>query len=140
MDASRLIEWIARIAVGVVFIVNVQCALGFVVDPGAYAAAYELAGVPGEVAVRGLGVAFLMWNVTYPLVIWRPQAHRTLFGVVLVQQLVGLVGESAIALMLPAGHAVLADGIGRFIAFDAFGLVLMGIAFALLVWRTRREK
>jgi len=140
MDASRLIEWIARIAVGVVLIVNVQCALGFVVDPGAYAAAYERAGVPGEVAVRGLGVAFLMWNVTYPLVIWRPQAHRTLFGVVLVQQLVGLVGESAIALMLPAGHAVLADGIGRFIAFDAFGLVLMGIAFALLVWRTRREK
>lgn len=137
---TRVVEWIARVAVGVVFVVNVQCAFGFVVNPSGYAGAYELSGVSGAVAVQGLGVAFLMWNVTYPLVIWKPNAHRTLFGVVLVQQAVGLIGESAIASQLPAGHEVLAAGIGRFIAFDAFGLVIMGIAFALLMWTTHRSE
>ena len=37
----------------------------------------------------GRGVAFLMWNCTYPLVIWKPQRHTTLAGVVLAQQVVG---------------------------------------------------
>lgn len=123
--------WAVRVAYAVVFLLNVQCALQFVCAPGAFAGAYELggAGAAGEMAVRGLGVAFLMWNVTYPAVIVRPQRFRALAVVVLVQQVVGLVGECAILASVPAGHAVLAGSIVRFIVFDAVGLVLMSAAY-----------
>ena len=109
----------ARIAVALVFALNVQCALQFVLWPEAFAGAYELSGVAGEAAVRGLGVAFLMWNATYPPVIASPRRFRALYVVVLVQQAIGLVGETAILLGLPGGHEVLAASILRFIAFDA---------------------
>lgn len=122
----------ARIAVALVFALNVQCALQFVLWPEAFAGAYELSGVAGEAAVRGLGVAFLMWNATYPAVIASPRRFRALYVVVLVQQAIGLVGETAILLGLPGGHEVLAASILRFIAFDAVGLVLMTAAFAWL--------
>ncbi|WP_302963988.1 hypothetical protein [uncultured Adlercreutzia sp.] len=125
--------WIVRICFAFVFVVNVQCALGFVFTSEAYMGAYELAGVPGRVGVQGIGVAFLMWNCTYPLVIWQPRRHKTLAGVVLAQQIVGLVGESLIRVTLPAGHDLLASSIDLFITFDAVGLVLMGASFAALL-------
>ena len=123
--------WVARIAVGAVFLMNVQSALLFILTPGRYVAGFELAGVPGETAVRGLGIAFLMWNATYPLVVWDPRKHRTLFGVVLAQQFIGLVGETWLLLTLPAGHGALAAGVSRFIVFDIGGLALLLLAFML---------
>ena len=93
--------WAVRACFAFVFVVNVQCALGFTLMPEAYMGAYELAGVPGRVAAQGIGVAFLMWNCTYPLVIWKPQRHTTLAGVVLAQQVVGLIGEAAIRAPCP---------------------------------------
>lgn len=129
---ANLRAWLARIAVGAVFAVNVQAALAFITDPARYAPGFELAGVAGETAVRGLGVAFLMWNATYPLVIWRPRRYRTLFGVVLAQQTIGVLGESWIRATLPAGHATLASGVERFIVFDTIGLAVMLATFAIL--------
>ena len=130
----------ARIAVALVFALNVQCAVSFVLWPGAYAGGFELEGVPGAAAVRGLGVAFLMWNATYPAVIANPRRFRALYAVVLAQQAVGLAGESWILLSLPAGHAALAASIVRFIAFDAAGLVLMAAAFAWLALADRHAR
>lgn len=130
----------ARIAVALVFALNVQCAVSFVLWPGAYASGFELEGVPGAAAVRGLGVAFLMWNATYPAVIANPRRFRALYAVVLVQQAVGLAGESWILLSLPAGHAALAASIVRFIAFDAAGLVLMAAAFTWLALADRHAR
>lgn len=130
--------WAVRACFAFVFAVNVQCALGFTLMPEAYMGAYELAGVPGRVAAQGIGVAFLMWNCTYPLVIWRPARHRALAGVVLAQQVVGLAGETAILAGLPADHAALAGGIMRFVAFDGFGLAVMAGAFAWLLLAERR--
>ena len=124
--------WLARLAVGAVFAVNVHSAVAFLAYPGRYAPGFELTGVAGEAAVRGLGVAFLMWNATYPLVIWDPRRYRTVFGIVLAQQLIGLVGESWIRATLPAGHATLAAGIERFILFDAAGLLVMLATFIAL--------
>lgn len=126
--------WAVRACFAFVFVVNVQCALGFTLMPEAYMGAYELAGVPGRVAAQGIGVAFLMWNCTYPLVIWKPQRHTTLAGVVLAQQVVGLIGESAIRATLPAGHDLLASSIDLFIAFDAVGLLLMGVSLAVFLF------
>lgn len=44
--------WVVRLCFAFVFVVNVQCALGFALTPEAYMGAYELAGVPGRVATR----------------------------------------------------------------------------------------
>lgn len=131
--------WFARVAFAAVFAVNVQCALSFVFFPGDFAAAYELGGVAGEAAVRGIGIAFLMWNATYPAFIVAPQRFRALGWVILAQQAIGLVGESLLLAGLPAGHNVLAASVMRFVAFDGAGLVLMGIAFACMIIVDKRN-
>ena len=135
---SRAAVWAVRIAYAAVFVLNVTCALQFIFLTPSFAAAYELSGVPGHTAMRGLGIAFLMWNCTYPAVIASPRRFRQLGAVVLVQQLVGLVGETALLLALPAGHDLLASSILRFIAFDGGGLVVMAAAFAWLLVSARR--
>ncbi|MEC4185209.1 hypothetical protein VJ918_10345 [Adlercreutzia sp. R21] len=129
----KIATWAVRACFAFVFVVSVQCALGFALTPEAYMGAYELSGVPGRVGIQGIGIAFLMWNCTYPLVIWRPDRHRALAGVVLAQQVVGLIGESAIRATLPAGHSLLASSIDLFITFDTLGLVLMGASWTTLI-------
>ncbi len=123
--------WIARALVALVFAINVQCALQFILWPQAYTAAYQVEGASAEVMVRTVGICFLMWNATYPPVIARPDRYRVLFGVVLAQQAIGLVGESLLLIGLQPGLEVLASSIARFVAFDAAGLVLLVIAFVL---------
>lgn len=132
--------WAVRLCFAFVFVVNVQCALGFALTPEAYMGAYELGGVPGRVATQGIGIAFLMWNCTYPLVIWRPERHRALASVVLIQQIVGLAGESAIRATLPAGHDLLASSIDLFITFDAVGLLLIGVSWGILLLLEKRAR
>ena len=129
--------WAIRIAFALVLAVNVQCALQFAFTPGDFAAAYELEGVPGEAAVRGLGIAFLMWNATYPAFIAAPRRFPVLGWVILAQQAIGLVGESALLFGLPAGHDMLAESVTRFIAFDAAGLAIMGITWGFMVYHER---
>ena len=121
--------WAVRLAFSLVFVVNMQCALGFVFAPESFAGAYELSGAPGMAAVQGMGVAFIMWNVTYPAFIANPRRFSVLGWVILAQQAIGLVGETALLLSLPAGHETLAASIVRFIAFDAGGLVIMAVSF-----------
>ena len=123
--------WIARLLVLAVFAVNVYCALTFILFPAQSVGAYELAGVSGTAAIQGIGVAFLMWNVTYPLVIINPAKYRTIFILVIIQQIVGLIGESYILYLVPEGHQVLVESITRFIIFDAAGLLLLVLAFLL---------
>ena len=130
---DRRAIWFVRLAFAAVFVVNVQCALQFVLVPGAFAGAYELDGVAGEAAVRGIGIAFLMWNATYPAFVAAPGRFRVLGWVILVQQAIGLVGESLLLCGLPSGHEVLAVSVVRFIVFDGVGLVLMGAAFACML-------
>ncbi len=125
--------WIVRVAFTAVFVINVQCALSFALSPANFAAAYELDGVAGEAAVRGIGIAFLMWNATYPAFIVAPKRFTVLGWVILAQQAIGLVGESLLLASLPAGHDVLAASVVRFIAFDGVGLVVMAAAFACML-------
>ncbi|MBQ3302476.1 MAG: hypothetical protein IJH04_10115 [Eggerthellaceae bacterium] len=140
MEGSQHIRniWFARIMVGIVFAWNVICALQFVLWPGDFAAGYGLEQTEAsKAAISGIGVAFLMWNTTYPLVIVNPDKHMTLFGVILAQQAIGLAGESVILAQLSsaaasATTAAAMEGIWRFIAFDAAGLLMMAIAFFVL--------
>jgi len=138
---SVLISWLARLAVLVVFVGNIDCAVRFLLFPESYAAGFELSGVAGAAAVQGLAVAFLMWNATYPLVIINPERYRVLFAVVLAQQLIGLIGESFILSSIGSDHTLLRESILRFIAFDAFGFIIMAIAFAALIgYRASRKR
>ena len=124
----------ARAAVALVLIANLSASVPYLIAPGTYAAAFELEGAAGAAMVRAIGVLFLMWCVAYVPVVARPDRHPALFGVILVQQVVGLAGESWILASLPAGHVALwATGL-RFIAFDGAGLALLGLAF-VLTWR-----
>jgi hypothetical protein len=119
----------ARIALGIVLAANLSAAIPYVIDPAAYASAFELSGAPGAAMVRGLGVLFLMWNVTYLPVIRDPFGQQPLFIVILAQQMIGLAGETWILASLPPGHAPLVASGLRFIAFDAAGLGLLVAAF-----------
>jgi len=130
--------WITRLLIFAVFAVNMYCIVMFIAFPENYLKAYELTGVPGRAALQGIGVAFLMWNVTYPLVIVRPDKFRVLYLVVIAQQIVGLLGETYILLTLPQGYDILTGNILRFIIFDAAGLVLLTLGFFLS--RKRKTK
>ncbi len=126
------VTWLARITIGIVFTINVWCALVFILDPGSYAAGFELDELPGRIIVQGFGILFLMWNATYPPVLLDPVAQRTLFQVILVQQAIGVIGETWLWLTLPSGHPALAATALRFIVFDGIGLIAMGFAFVML--------
>lgn len=130
--------WLARLAVTTVFALNVSCALLFLLRPQDYAGGFEVGGVVGETIVRSFGILFLMWNVPYLPLLLAPR-QRVLFLVVLVQQALGVIGETWLYLALPAGHAALrATGL-RFILFDAGGLILMAAAYFYL-WAAQGEE
>jgi hypothetical protein len=131
MPQSRLRDWVARILVAAVFAMNVECAVVFVIRPEAYASSFELSGVSGTYLLQAMGILFLMWNATYPLVILKPTGHRRLFGVVIAQQVIGLTGESWLLARLPIGHATLAATATRFALFDTLALVALVVAFIL---------
>jgi len=131
--------WPARIAVALVFIINIQSALQFIFTPERFMASYalDIAGVSGMVALQGLGVAFLMWNATYPLVIVHPWRFRIIYAIVLIQQALGLIGETGILLSRHRLPEILTSSILRFIVFDGTGLVLMLAAY---IWMYAQHK
>jgi hypothetical protein len=124
-------EWWARLLVSSVFIANLTAAIPFILFPARFTHGFEISGIPGEVSVRGLGILFLMWNATYPPVILRPSRYRVLFGIMLAQQLIGLIGETAMWILLPSSHTALSATGLRFILFDGVGLIALGLAFLL---------
>ena len=125
-------SWLTRLAFFVVWVINLQCAFVFIFDPTPYAAGFQVEGVPGLAAVQGLGIAFLMWNATYPLFILRPERYRALGIIILAQQLIGLIGESLLLANLASGFPYLASAIARFVLFDGIGLLVMAATFIAL--------
>lgn len=135
----NLATWLARAVVGIVFAVNVWCALSYILQPQVYSGNFELTSLPGEIVMQSFGILFLMWNATYPPVMLRPNTHRTLFSIILVQQCIGLAGETWLLFKLPAGHPALYSTGLRFIVFDGVGLLMMGAAFIYLRVSARRK-
>jgi hypothetical protein len=120
---SRL--WAARLLIAVVVVWNLECALVFLLNPAVFAPGFELSGVPGEAAVRGFGVLFVMWNIPYLVALWQPQRNRLSLWEALVMQLIGVIGESLIFSSIPLGHVVLRTSMLRFIMFDGAGVLLL---------------
>jgi hypothetical protein len=121
----------ARLLIGLVTAWNLQAAVVFFISPEAFAPGFELSGVPGAAAVRGIAVLFLMWNLPYLAALWQPRKHVLALKLALAMQLVGLAGESFIFSGLTAEHALLQASILRFMAFDATGVLLLGLALFL---------
>lgn len=136
--SSQQALWCTRIVFGLVFIINVQCALQFVFTPDTYVGAYELEGISGIIALQGMGIAFLMWNATYPFFITHPIKWRVIGIIILIQQAIGLIGESLLLAWLPSGHDILATSIQRFIFFDGIGLLAMTVAYFVLIKKALR--
>ena len=122
---------LARVLIAIVFFFNVQCALVFIINPSAYAPAFELQGVAGAALVRAMGILFLMWNVPYAVALLDPQKNRISLIEALIMQAIGLIGETLLLLTLPEGHQPLRATALRFILFDGSGLLLLLIAFFL---------
>lgn len=136
----RVTAILIRLCFALVFVVNVQCAVSFIVDPDSYLTGFQLAGTSGAIAVQGLGIAFLMWNVSYPAFIISPRRFTALGVVILVQQLVGLLGELWLHTRIPAGFDALIASIDRFIVFDGVGLIIMTASFIAYLLLHRRPQ
>lgn len=123
---------VAQILIGAVVLVNLQCATLFIALPDRFASGFELVGVPGRLMVQGMGILFVMWNIPYLVAFSNPIRHRISLIEAFSMQLVGLAGETLLFLTLPAGYNVLRATALRFIAFDAAGLLGLGLAFVIL--------
>jgi hypothetical protein len=123
--------WSARILIGLVIAWNLQAALVFLLSPGVFAPGFELSGPPGEAAIRGIAILFIMWNVPYLVAAWHPRKHLLSLKEALVMQFIGLLGETVIFLNLPPAHNLLQSSILRFIIFDASGLAALVVSFWL---------
>lgn len=133
-ERKRIIaDIIVRILYFAVFVSNMICIVAFIADPESYVYSYELKAATGGVAaIEGFGVAFAMWNTTYPFFIVRPRRNKTLGLVIIAQQIVGLIGELYIKSGLPSTSTILSESIMRFVWFDAGGLVLLLAAYITL--------
>jgi hypothetical protein len=127
----RMRLWLARLLIGVVFFFNLQCAVVFILNPGAYTAGFELTGAAGEGMLRGMGLLFLMWNVPYAVALSHPRRRRVSLLEAVAMQALGFFGETLL-LGLPGGHPALVDTVGRFILFDGVGLALLVTALWLV--------
>jgi hypothetical protein len=130
MSVMRI--WIARLFIGIVTAWNLQAAFIFIFSPGGFVRSYELSGVAGEAAVRGVGVLFLMWNVPYLFALQNPVRYKLALYFALFMQFVGLIGESYILSTLSMEHLILRNSILRFITFDGAGLLFLVLAYLLI--------
>jgi hypothetical protein len=128
MISTHTRKWLGRILIAIVFFINIQCAILFILWPGNYASGFELSGIVGGAYVRGTGLLFLMWNVPYAVALFDPVRHRVSLFEAIVMQSIGLLGETIILLTLGGSHTILASSLSRFILFDGMGLVLLVMA------------
>jgi hypothetical protein len=131
LDSWR--SWLARLLIGVVLVINVQCALLFLWQPEIYTPAFELSGISGEAILRALGLLFLMWNVPYAVATINPLKYRVSLFEAILMQAIGLGGETLLLLGLPPAHQALRAAATRFVLFDSCGLM----ALILAAWITR---
>ncbi len=129
VDASL---WVARLLIALVVFFNLQAAVAFLLHPEAYSPGFELSGIPGTAALRGIAVLFIMWNIPYLVALSEPRRYRRSLFEALAMQTVGLVGESAILFTVPVGNALLHSSILRFVEFDLGGLVALVLAAVMI--------
>ena len=119
---------IARILIGLVFLINIQCAGVFLFDPAAYMHGFGLDSVVGEQMVRAMGLLFIMWNVPYAFALANPIKYRISLIEAVIMQAIGLIGETSILLVGGPYPSPIENTIKRFILFDGVGFVFLLMA------------
>ncbi len=130
---KRASRYSASVLITLVFISNVQAGLVFVLKPQDYMLAFELNGLPGEIAVAGTGLLFLMWNVPYLFALLNPVKYRISLLQAVLMQAIGLGGETLLLKQISAEiYPALHSSILRFIVFDGAGLLFLLAALFLV--------
>lgn len=130
--------FLCQILIGIVTLINLDCAVVFLINPSGYAPGFELSGPVGVSIVRGFGVLFLMWNVPYVVAVWNPLRNVVSVMQAALMQAIGLFGESIIWAGLPVVHVNARATIGRFVLFDGGGLVAI-LAALWILQRVRKS-
>lgn len=129
--------WLSRILIAVVLFWNLQAAILFITAPQDYSAAFELTDIPGETAVIGFGILFLMWQVPYLFALINPSRYMISLYEAIFMQAIGFIAESLLYSRLLPVHSVLRSSISRFIVFDGIGLLLLILARGLLLIKAK---
>ena len=124
---------IARTLIGLVFVINIQCAGVFLLNPSPYMYGFGLEGAVGEQIVRALGLLFIMWNVPYAFALANPIKHRTALIEAVIMQAIGLIGETYILLVGGPYSFPIENTLKRFILFDGIGFVFLLIALLFMM-------
>jgi hypothetical protein len=135
MMNRTLRNWTGRFLIGLVLLINVQCALSFLISPELYAPNFEMSGAVGTAMVRGMGILFLMWNVPYGVAAFDPLRKRTSLMEAIIMQAIGFAGESLLLATFPSGHMVIREAISRFLIFDGSGLLALLLAAWITVYQ-----
>jgi len=133
MKRPKQIKLLSQFLITIVFISNTSAAFSFMVDPKAYIGSFELSGVPGEVALIGTAILFIMWQVPYVFALTDPVFRFASLQEAIIMQTLGLVGESLLYNQIVTEYSVLRSSIARFIYFDGFGLIFLISAWAIAI-------
>ncbi|GAP06708.1 hypothetical protein ATHL_01565 [Anaerolinea thermolimosa] len=130
---------ISRGLILIVLFLNLQCAIQFIFFPERYVYGFELVDEPGSIAVQGIGILFMMWNIPYIFAAFDPSKNFISLLEAVIMQGIGLAGETALYYSLTGEHASLRITATRFIFFDAGGLLALLVAL-LIVKNSLRER
>lgn len=122
--------WAARILIAIVLFWNLQAAFQFMLRPQQFLLSFQIEGIPGQTAVIGFGILFLMWQVPYIFALLHPVKYKTSLWQALIMQTIGVIAESILLTTIPPDYLLLRSSILRFIIFDGAGvLILIGALF-----------
>lgn len=133
MNRNTSTLWLARVPVLIVFFLNIQCAIVFVILPELYANSFEIGGQIGKWVIQTMGILFLMWNVPYFIALINPVKNLTSLKEAVIMQFIGGFGETLLYLSINRSHDVIRKSIERFMLFDWSGLILLVIALFLAI-------
>jgi len=123
----------SSILISLVCVVNIQAGLDFYFRPELYTSAYELIGIPGQIAISGFGILFIMWNIPYIFALWNPIKNKTFLLQAIIMQFIGCIGETSLLFRLPENsYSQLSYSILRFVIFDSIGLLMLIAAILIL--------
>ena len=137
--APKLRCLITQFLVGLVLLSNLQCAVAFLFHPERFNQAYELSGLPGEAAIRGFAILFLMWNIPYIFALVQPTKNFLSLIEANLMQFTGLIGESWLITQIPLKHTLLRSSVTRFIIFDCIGLISLLAALGLVILQKNKQ-
>jgi hypothetical protein len=130
-----ILIWIARILIGLVIFFNLESAFVFLLNPQDYVSGFGLQGDTGNLAIRGIGLLFVMWNIPYLVAFAHPAIHRISLLEAIAMQAIGLIGETILCLSLSPELAAVQNSLTRFIGFDGAGLISLLFAFACIRYK-----